>query len=349
MEDRKKSIGQVANVIEKVQGDQKYLFGTIGSDKIKNLTFVPVIEYSQKTFLSEETKEGYQRPGSQYRMRAFAKFLKEHPNSVVPPVLLSGRGNWEFESKGPGLGELNIEGKAAIIDGQHRLGGFVFLYESEDVVRNISFILLPELTISEEKTEFLIVNNSQKGVPRPLTSFLEDKEEAQVGWGLNEEIDSPFHGRITRTTLRSNQLFALHSLAKNVKRLFSLGVLQDLDVESKIEFMSRYWVIIADQLPDAWSDIYLLDDPESKGRRDFRHKLLELTGLVAWSHTGAHIFFRSYSETSGMNWENVIRLVEAASGIDWSKEGEYRGRTGEAGGKLMSEEMIRLFPPEGGD
>ena len=349
MENEDTKIGEVANVIGKSQGDQKYLFGTISSDKIKNLTFVPVIEFSPRTFLNEDVEAGYQRPGSQSRMRAFARFLKEHPNSVVPPVVLSGRGNWVFETGSTELGNLLIQGMAAIIDGQHRLGGFVFLYESEEIVRDISFILLPNLSVKEEKAEFLVVNNSQKGVPKPLTSYLEDTEEAQVGWGLNEESDSPFQGRITRTTLKPTNLFALNSVAKNVRRLFSLGLLQDLDVETKIEFMSRYWTIIADQVPEEWSDIDRLEEPKSRGRRDFRYKLLELTGLVAWSYTGAHIFHRSYSDASGMSWDNVSRLVEAASAIDWAKDGEYEGRTGEAGGKLMSDDMVRLFPREGGD
>ena len=48
-----------------------------------------------------------------------------------------------------------------------------------------------------------------------------------------------------------------------------------------------------------------------------------------------------------MNWDNVRRLVEAASGIDWRKDGEYRGMTGEVGGKAMSQEMLRLLPAEG--
>ena len=340
--------GEIAGVIEKTQGEQKYLFGTIGSDKIKNVTFVPVIESSNKTYMNEITEEGYQRPGSLSRMRAFAKFLKDNPNSVVPPVLLSGRGTWKWQPSGQeqDSGRLIVEGKAAVIDGQHRLGGFVFLYEDSGDVRDISFILLPDLTIEEEKQEFVVVNNSQKGVPKPLTAYLEDTEEAQVGWALNEDSDSPFKGRITRTTLQRTQLFALHSVAKQVGRLFSIGSVQDLDVDQKIEFMSRFWTIISDQLPEQWSDIERLDDPEGRGRRDFEYKLLELTGLIAWAHTGAQIFARSYSEEIGMNWDNVKRLVEEASGIDWRKSGEYEGRTGEVGGKHMAEEMIRMLPAE---
>ena len=59
------------------------------------------------------------------------------------------------------------------------------------------------------------------------------------------------------------------------------------------------------------------------------------------------IFLRSYSEEYGMIWDNVIRLVEAASEIDWRKNGEYSGITGEVGGKRMADDMIRLLPPEG--
>ena len=223
----------------------------------------------------------------------------------------------------------------------------MLLYESESDVRDISFILLPDLTQEDEKREFIVVNNSQKGVPKPLTAYLEDTEDAQVAWGLNEDSDSLFKGRITRTKMERTQLFALHSVAKQVNRLFSIGAIQDLDVGQKVEFMSRFWTIIADQLPQEWADIEKLDDPETGGKRDFEYKLLELTGLIAWAYTGAQIFSRSYSEEIGMNWENVRRLVEEASGIDWSKDGEYEGRTGEAGGKIMADEMIRMLPSEG--
>ena len=175
MNNNTNTIGEIAGVIQKTQGNQNYLFGTISSDKIKNVTFVPVNESSpRETPLKEHTEEGYQRPGSLSRMRTFARFLKDYPNSVVPPILLSGRGNWQFKpnTEGQEVGKLIIQGKAAILDGQHRLGGFVHLYESEDDVREISFILLPDLDPEQEKKEFLVVNNTQKGVPKSLTIYL---------------------------------------------------------------------------------------------------------------------------------------------------------------------------------
>lgn len=341
-------IGSIANAVRKRVGSTNYVFGTIPSDKLRQLTFVPVIEPSRKTFLNEDSTEGYQRPASLSRMRAFMRFLREHPNSVVPPILISGRGAWKFvpTAEGAELGGVDIEGPAAIIDGQHRAGGFVAFFETDEAIRDVAFILLEGLPLDLEKEEFLVVNNTQKGVPKSLTAYLEDSEEAQIAWALNTEDDSPFKGRIARTGMGREQLFALHSVARQMKRLFSLGALQDLDVETKVEFASRFFTIVADSLPDEWSDLEKLDDPDSKGKSSFEYKLLELTGLIAWSICGAQILHRSYSEETGMNWDNVARLVNAAADVDWPKDGQYAGRTGEAGGKVIADDMLRKLPAE---
>ena len=52
----------IEDVVQKKSGDRVYCFGTVGSDKIKSITFVPVTETSRKTPLVERTDEGYQRP-----------------------------------------------------------------------------------------------------------------------------------------------------------------------------------------------------------------------------------------------------------------------------------------------
>lgn len=45
-------------------------------------------------------------------------------------------------------------------------------------------------------------------------------------------------------------------------------------------------------------------------------------------------------------FNNVRSLVEATSRVVWRKDGEYEGRTGEAGGRTMTNDMIRLLPQE---
>lgn len=340
-------LAEIGQVVRRTIGSRNYYLGTLASDKLKNLTFVPVVESSTKTYVNESTEEGYQRPGSISRMRQFMRFLEKHDRSVVPPVLLSGRGAWKFEvdDEGP-LGVLVVHGPAAIIDGQHRIGGYIALYEDQEVVRPVDFILLNDLERDAEMEEFVVVNSTQRGVPKPLTEYLSERDEAQIAWALNVTPDSPFFERITRVSMKRTNLFALHSVAKQMTRLFGFGALADLDVETKIEYAIRYFTIIADSLPIEWSDVEKLDDPNFRGRSDFEYKLLELTGLIAWSLVGKSILGRSYSEGAGMNWDNVRRLVEAVKVIDWRKKGQYQGLTGEVGGAEIAREMERLLPPE---
>ena len=343
-------VNEIKGVVREKVGERTFCFGTIGSDKIKNISFVPVIEESVKTYLIEETEGGYQRPASASRMRAFMKFLEDNPNSVIPPVLLSGRGNWVFipDDGSERSGKIEVRGRAAIIDGQHRLGGYVALFEKEGEPRKIFFIILDDLELSDEKEEFVVVNNSQKGVPRALTAFLNDEEEAQIAWALNEDPDSPLLGRITRTGMTRKHLFALHSVARQMKELFKLGALQDLDVETKISFAERFFTIVQDEFPTEWSDMEKLDDPDSRGRRGFEYKMLELTGFIAWAIVGKSILHRSYSESAGMNWDRVKELVASTGQVDWAKTGQYEGRTGTAGATVIARDMERLMGPEEG-
>jgi len=348
------TIGVIDNVLEKRVGKTIYYLGTITSDKLRELTFVPVIEASSKTFLNEETEDGYQRPGSQSRMRRFKNFLKENPDSVVPAILISGRGHWRFvKGSTEGTGTLEISAPAAIVDGQHRAGGYILLYQGDrgeegGDVRNVDFLLINETELEREIRQFVIVNNTQKGVPKSLTAFLDDEDEAQVAWALNTEEDSPFKDRISRINIARTHLFALHSVANEIKRMFDYGGLRDLDVPEMTDAVSRYWTTIADVWSDFWLDIEKLDDPEFRGRRDFEFKMLELTGYIAWSRVGKHILARSYSVATGFDWENVRRLVEEAGAVDWRKGGEFVGLTGQVGGAKMAEQMERLLPAEAG-
>ncbi len=340
------ALGEIAGVVRKVMGTRVYYFGTVMSDKAKGVTFVPVIERSTRTYLQESDEGGYQRPGSRSRMRAFMRFLAEHPNSVVPPVLLSIRQWWRFvpDQDRPDYGLLVVENPAAIVDGQHRVGGYIALFEEESQVRPIDFIALQDLTREDEVQEFVTVNSTQKGVPKALTTFLGDEMEARIAWALNEEEDSPFRGRITRTQMSREVLFALNSVAKGIKRLFNHGKLVDLGEDARLDCAMRYWTIIADELEEPWSDIEKLGDVNTAGRADFEYKLLELTGYIAWSLMGPDVLSRSYAEGVGVNWENVRALVRACGSIDWRKQGQYEGRTGEAGALALKQDMERLLP-----
>jgi len=352
-------IGRIDNVVRRDTGNRTYYFGTISSDKVKHVTFVPVLEKSPRTPLVENTLDGYQRPGASIRMRKFRDFLKDNPNSLVPPVLLSGRGNWVFtpSSDGSPLGSLTINGSAAILDGQHRLGGFVMLFENDHDIREIDFLLLENLELNDEKREFVTVNNTQVGVPKSLNYFLakdidglvagDIEDDIWIAWQLNVREDSPFVGKITRIKMGPEHLFQLHSVAKNIKNMFKDGAFSDeVTREEKLDIAVRYWNLIADLHQTEWADIEKLGVPK-QGRKAFDYKLLELTGFIAWSLIGnSRILSTSFNATSRtVDWDRVQQMIEklANDSIDWRKDGIYANATGEVGGPIIHKDMQRIL------
>lgn len=351
---------RIQNVLRKRLGERSYYYGSFSSARARELVFVPVIEKSVKTPLTEVIESGYQRPGSSPRMSKFKQFLIGNPTSVVPPVILSGRGKWVFEpSKNEtDFGSLVVESHAAVIDGQHRLGGYVLLFDTEQVDRDVDFVLIDNLTRDEEIHEFSIINNTQVGVPKSLTEYIAADnplltskiggDYIHLGWALNTDQSSPFFGRITRTRMGPEHLFALHSVANELERMFSHGAIVDISREAKLEIMIKYWLLIQDAHPEAFDDLMRLGVPK-EGRRAFRYKLLELTGLIAWSRIGFQILGSNYDlNLKEMNWDRVQTQIEYLSTkIDWQKEGVYKNATGLVGGPQIKVDMERFLAQMG--
>ncbi|MFW5471102.1 DGQHR domain-containing protein [Knoellia sp. CPCC 206435] len=324
----------VRRFIEDEHGNRRdYYVGALRNDHAKMITFVPVAENSTRTFLEENTADGYQRPGSAARMSLFAKYAEEHPLAVVPPVVLSGRGRWSFVSeKNSDFGRLEVEEPAAIIDGQHRMGGYVKLWDKSKMRREVDFVLLPNLVLEEEKQEFLAINNTQKGVERSLTTLLLESDEALVGVEMDEREDSPFKGRIQQVKKQRQHIFSLAAVAKNVGRTFSHGGFDDTPVDVKADIMIKYWELIGEAFPEEWDD---LSKPTPKL---FQFKLLETTGLIAWSYAATDVLAPSYDPSmQSVNWGSVRARLQTVADrdFDWSKSGEFSNATGEVGGKLI--------------
>ncbi|OBK22400.1 DGQHR domain-containing protein [Mycobacterium asiaticum] len=321
-------------------GEKRHFYvGTIRSDIARALTFVPVLESSTKTYLEEWTTDGYQRPGSAARMRQFGNYVSQNPLSVVPPVILSGRDAWRFKGNSD-VGSLEIYEAAAVVDGQHRLGGYVYLYETDKQPRQIDFFLLADLNLEQEKDEFLAINNTQRGVPKSINVLLEQTDDSIVGSELNTRDDSPFKGRITIAKAPVGALFSLAAVAKNVGRTFNHGAFTDVSVDVKIDIMVDYWNRISDAFPEEWEDI-------TKKNADKCFKLLETTGLIAWSLAGSDILAPSFDrDLAMMHWDVVnakINHLALAGALDWRKDGEFQGLTGEVGGAKIHKKMQQIL------
>ena len=129
------------------------------------------------------------------------------------------------------------------------MGGYVWLFESDSLPRQVDFILLGGLTLKEETDEFLAINDTQKGVPRSLNVLLKGSDESVVGVALDEADDSPFKDRITQVKKSKGDLFSLAAVAKNVGRTFDHGAFDSADLDKRLEIMITYWTIIAGGLP----------------------------------------------------------------------------------------------------
>jgi DGQHR domain-containing protein len=327
------TLGTIEHAIRRTAGELVYFIGTISTDKIKLSTFVPVIEDAD-TYLSYEVDEGnYQRPGTKSRMNLIKKYFHENPNRLVPPIILSGRGNWKFSGSGV-TGSISVEGRAAIIDGQHRAGGLVALYEQESEPREIDFVCFENLSLEEEIEEFVTINGEQKGVPKPLNTFLKGGDDVEIAWTLNLHEDSPFRDKIFRVRGDANTYYALHSMARNVKDTFNNGAFLSLNVDSRVEALIMFWKLIAKHNSEAWKDI-------ERPKRQQEMKLCELTGIIAWSSVGAQVLLKGWApESKTFNWDEIEKVIEFVSeDIDWSKTGDYDGLTGQVGGRRIAIEL----------
>lgn len=336
-------VARLPNVVRRTIADpasgetREYYLGTVRSDLAKSLTVVPVKEQSRRTYLMEDLVDGYQRPASATRMRVFGTYVREHPLSVVPPVVLSGRDSWKFVGKGD-MGEIEVFGPAAIVDGQHRVGGYVYLYEAENLLRNVDFILLDGLTRDEEIAEFLSINDTQKGVPKSLNILLGQSDEAILGVALDEDEGSPLKGRIAQVTKTKDHLFTLAAVAKNIGRTFAHGAFEATGIDTKLDVLIKYWDLISEMFPDEWEDV---------SRRPQESKLLETTGLIAWSLAAEDILGPAFDpDTQTVNWDMVRAKIErlAVQGaLDWRKDGEFQGLTGEVGGGKIHRKIQSLL------
>ena len=336
-------ICQINDVLRVEREPLVFYLGTLTSDIVKDITQVLVFEKSKKNYLYEinelDGKEGYQRSALSQRQGWFADYLAESSAVIVPPVILNARGLWQFDPY-PGterFGRLHISGRANIIDGQHRLGGFVKAYETENRPRSIEFLVFENFDVEREKNVFETINTNQKGVPAALSVIIntEGKWENRVARRVAEDASSPFCGKVSMAGSPGPQyLWKLNAVAKNLFRSFNHGAFAETPEESRYDIFVRFWRLIGENHSEAWEDV---DRPT----KDRRTKLLELTGLIAWSHMFPQIVGLAYNAlTDTVDWDAVDkRIALLADRIDWPKDGKFQGMTGEYGGARIAEQM----------
>lgn len=306
-----------------------YYLGTLSPKMIKDLTFVPVAKPSEPqgdpaTVLNERPEKGYQRAGEPKRMEAIWKFVKDRPNCLIPPVVLASRGNWHFTPvpKHDNFGTIQAEDLAAIIDGQHRLGGLLRLVPDEEATdelksRPIPFMAVDDLPQENERQEFVDINDNQKGVKKSLIHYLERDKffHGRAAYALMEDEESVFKGRIDIQKKHDWTLILFGAAKECVELMYDAGFRKaksfdpwkDESVQlAAIGHILDYWRAVRDTMPEYWSDMDLMppvgtkkSKEEKPGTSAFKWRLLEETGIRAFSKLANELF--------GLTWMPGMR------------------------------------------
>ena len=341
-------LAKLSNVLRVKRDDLVFFKGSFTSDLAKQITQVHVFEESPSNHVTEkctiDDQEGYQRPALKSRQNKFAEYLtgRKDGDTFAPPVILNARGHWDFEAAGNSdvYGTLCIRDAANIIDGQHRLGGYIAHFGAQQEPRQIDFIAYENLNSDQEKWVFHTINTNQKGVPAALSVIIDDKEwYNRVARQIAEEASSPFAGRVSKAGQPgSKYLWKLNAVAKNLERMFKSGAFASTPTESKYDMFVAYWEDIRDTHSEAWEDF----DRPTKERT---HKLLELTGLIAYSRLFDVRFSLQYNSLSDSLDRLAVKrdLEELASRLPLKKDGEFKGQTGEYGAGQILQRMQEIF------
>ena len=319
-----------------------YYLGVLEPTQITQLTFVPceVPVASLNGVLLIRHQDGYQREGDVKRMERIKNHYANSEHSLIPPVVLSTRGKWRFKpyKSGGSVGSVEADDCAAIIDGQHRLGGLSLLAEETKIdadqrARQIPFMAVNFDDVTIEKEQFEIINDEQKGIPKSHLKFINKGGSFNgiVASALREAEDSVFAGRIGISKRADWDLITFGAAEEIVSMIFDAFFCQnafrpDQDKESQsrgLRFALRYWQAVAENFPTLWSDMSLMPAPQSPrsstypGRSKFKHRLLEETGLRAFAKLGSRVLHRAYMPATGdIAWENVNMLLSRMASDD---------------------------------
>lgn len=316
-----------------------YYLGTITPEEIKSLTFVPVVtETSQQDDGLESLKEipgGYQRSGDTKRMEKIKDFIIHRPSCLIPPVLLSARGSWKFtaSSSNKNIGSIQADDLAAIIDGQHRLGGLLKLASdhtiSDDLKkRPIPFMAVDSMDLSAEKQEFVDINGNQKGVKKSLLVYLDREENfsAMAALALMEDEESVFKGRIDTQKKHDWTIFLFGAAKECIDLTYSKSFISPKGFDpfsnknirpAAIEFVLSYWRTVKDNMPEFWSDmdkmpnIGVKKSKDKPGTTGFDYRLLEETGIRAFSKLASELFITTWMDgIKSPSIDSIAKYIE---------------------------------------
>lgn len=220
-----------------------------------------------------ETYLGIQRPLNKVRARDIQKYVKYYdasfPTSIILSVPESGF-NWDEREECLEFMMSDDTSLARILDGQHRVAGFMDLETYEPLEEQCFFTRVEEgpngkfeevkypfelvitvlvgLDLPEQANIFATVNLKQTKVSKSLAYDLEaytktrspQKVSHEIVIALDQAVKSPFRGRVKRLGFKEGKLETLSqsTLVEEILCLISENPLEDRDILLRAEKLS---------------------------------------------------------------------------------------------------------------
>lgn len=331
---------RIEHVLKFKDRDYTYYLGALMPQEIQMLTFVPCSQSvpELENVLVLRTGGGYQREGDVKRMQKIRDHYRDTTRrSVIPPILLSTRGQWEFTpvKAGSPFGSIEASDLVAIIDGQHRSGGLSLLaadtsLTEADKSRSIPFMAVELSSVAEEQTQFEVINDEAKGIPKSFLKFINahKKFAGKIALALRDYEDSVFFGRIAPEKRKDWDLITFGSAEDIVLSMFNGYLVNNtFRPEESSENMAKamvialtYWRKVSECFPELWSDINLMPAPnaskskQAPGRSKFQYRLLEETGLKAFAKIAPKILYSAWmGAQQEIAWSDITASLEKMS------------------------------------
>lgn len=165
------SYGSVSLV---TQGNHKFYSLTLPSDLLAETCYV--------VDRTEDPIDGFQRELDQKRAMEIANYIDSGLGTIPSSIVLSAQDNADlvYSSKNKSISFYKIPKAFLIIDGQHRVFGFMY---AKTKLR-IPVVIYASLSKRDETRLFIDINSKQKGVPpellldiKKLAEYENDQEE----------------------------------------------------------------------------------------------------------------------------------------------------------------------------
>lgn len=247
---KNKDYYSLATILVK-QGKYRYYIASMPSEYLRDTCFTVTRE--------EDPLEGFQRRLDESRAEEIAEYIDSGNGSIPTAIILSAQeeADLEHNTKNKTISFSNKEKSFLVIDGQHRVWGFI---KANSNVR-VPVVIFEGLTRKEEAQLFIDINTTQQKVPDALlldvktlleNETMEEKRCSDLFEFFYTKEDSILYGHLARAETQ---------VGKISRKLFNSSVkevlnnrLKDVNIDKSYIALNNYLRAFSTVLSEIDSD-----------------------------------------------------------------------------------------------